>query len=70
MENRATGPLGKVAKKGMTLRATSTIVEWEEGGTKEGLEAALVATGRLIAGDPLSIEGLHLRGVALHLLGR
>ena len=43
---------------------------WVSMKTLDGAEAAHVATGRVLAGSPLSVEALHLRGVALHLLGR
>lgn len=56
--------------KDMAARAVEAAVVWEEMRTPEGAEAALTATGRLLAGNQLSIEALHLRGVALHLLGR
>lgn len=45
-------------------------MKWEEGRTREGAETALAATDRLLAGDPLSVEAMHLKGLALHLLGR
>lgn len=54
----------------MVARALEDILEWVRVGTKDGAEAAYVATGRVLAGSPLSVEALHLRGVALHLLGR
>lgn len=54
----------------MFARGVEAAAAWEEAGTWEGAEAALTTTGRLLAGDPLSVEALHLRGVALHMLGR
>lgn len=59
-----------VAARDMTARAVEAAAAWEEAGTPEGAAAALTATGRLLAGNPLSVEALHLRGVALHLLKR
>lgn len=55
---------------GVFQRATEAVLEWEQGGTREGAEAALAATARMIAGVPLSVDAWHLRGLALHLLGR
>lgn len=54
----------------MASRAAEEALTWAETGTKEGAEAALTVSGRLLAEKPLSVEALHLRGVALHLLGR
>ncbi len=54
----------------MVARAVETAMVWEEMGTQEGAEAALTVTGRLLAENPLSVEALHVRGVALHLRGR
>ena len=54
----------------LVSRSMEAVVKWEEGRTREGAEAALAATGRLLAGDSLSIEAMHLKGVALHMLGR
>lgn len=58
------------AAKDMVLRATEAAVRWAETRTSEGAEASLAATARLLAADPLNIDGIHLKGVALHLLGR
>lgn len=58
------------AANDMVLRAVEEAAAWEETGTQQGAEAALAVTGRLLAENPLSVEALHLRGVALHLLGR
>lgn len=54
----------------MGARALEDALAWVEMGTKDGAEAAYVATGRVLARSPLSVEALHLRGVALYLLGR
>lgn len=59
-----------VAANEMVSRAVEKAVAWEETGTQRGAEAALTVTGRLLAENPLSVEALHLRGVALYLLGR
>lgn len=58
------------AAKGMVARAVEATMVWVETGTTEGVEDALTATGRLLAGNPLSAQALHMRGVALHFLGR
>lgn len=58
------------AAEEMFARGVEAAAVWEEAATLEGAEAALTITGRLLAGDPLSVEALHLRGVALHMLGR
>ncbi|CAM9888575.1 unnamed protein product, partial [Ectocarpus sp. 4 AP-2014] len=58
------------AAKGMVARAVEAAMVWVETGTTEGFEDALTATGRLLAGNPLSAQALHMRGVALHFLGR
>ncbi|CAM9809280.1 unnamed protein product, partial [Ectocarpus fasciculatus] len=58
------------AVKGMVARAVEAAMVWVETGTTEGVEDALTATGRLLAGNPLSAQALHMRGVALHFLGR
>lgn len=62
--------VGKAKKDDMASRAIEAIIEWEEKKTEEGARAALAATGRLLAGDPLNIDGMHLMGVALHFLKR
>lgn len=62
--------VGKAKKDDMASRAIKTIIGWEEKQTEEGARAALAATGRLLAGDPLNIDGMHLMGVALHFLKR
>lgn len=54
----------------MTSRAVEEAVAWEETGTQQGAQAALAVTGRVLAENPLSVEALHLKGVALDLLGR
>lgn len=54
----------------MVQRATEEALAWERMETQQGAEAALVVSGRLLADKPLSVEALHLRGLALHLLGR
>lgn len=51
-------------------RALKDALSWENMRTEDGAEAAYVATGRVLAGNPLSVEAIHLRGVALYLLGR
>ncbi|CAM9108296.1 unnamed protein product, partial [Scytosiphon promiscuus] len=58
------------AAEHMFARGVEAAAVWEETGTREGAEAALTATGRLLAGNPLSVDALHLQGVALHMLGR
>lgn len=58
------------AARGMAARAVEAAMVWLETGTTEGAEDALTATGRLLAGNPLSAQALHMRGVALHFLGR
>eukprot|EP00903_Cladosiphon_okamuranus_P011215 g10582.t1 len=54
----------------MGARALEDALAWAGKRTKGGAEAAYVATGRVLAGSPTSVEALDLRGVALHLLGR
>lgn len=54
----------------MGAGALEDALGWVSMKTLDGAEAAYVATGRVLAGSPLSVEALHLRGVALHLLGR
>lgn len=54
----------------MVSRAVVEALAWGKKGTQQGAEAALAVTGRLLAENPLSVEALQLRGVALHLLGR
>ena len=65
-----TAAAAAVAANEMVLRAVGEAVALEEMGTQEGAEAALVVSGRLLAENPLSAEPLHLKGLALHLLGR
>lgn len=54
----------------LVSRSMEAVVKWEEERTTGGAVAALAAAGRLLAGDPLSIKAMHLKGVALHMLGR
>eukprot|EP00752_Nemacystus_decipiens_P012726 g11275.t1 len=54
----------------MGARALEEALAWVGMSTKDGPQAAYVATGRVLAGSPSSVEALGLRGVALHLLGR
>lgn len=54
----------------MVLRAIDAVVGWADGGTGERAEAALVGATRILAGNSLSVEGMHLKGVALHFLER
>eukprot|EP00903_Cladosiphon_okamuranus_P006818 g6643.t4 len=54
----------------MGARALEEALAWAGTRTTDGAEAAYVATGRVLAGSPLSVEALDLRGVALHLLRR
>lgn len=54
----------------MGARALEDALGWVGMSTKDGAEAAFVATGRVLAESPSSVEALNLRGVALHLLGR
>lgn len=54
----------------MFWRATESIAEMIEQKTQEAEEAALAASRRLLAADPLSIDALQLKGLALHFLGR
>eukprot|EP00752_Nemacystus_decipiens_P009479 g8475.t1 len=61
---------GHTMVNGMVSRAAEEGLTWAETRTQEGAEAALAVSGRLLAENPLSVEALHLRGVALHLLGR
>lgn len=53
----------------MAARTIGEALTWVEMQTVEGAEAALTATGRLLAWDPLCIEALHIMAVALYLLG-
>ena len=69
-ENVLAGEVARKTTNDMIRRATQTIMAWEEERTEAGAEAALAATGRLLAEDPLSIDGMHLMGVALHFLNR
>lgn len=62
--------VGKAKKGDMASRVVDSIIDWEEKKTEEGARAALAACGRLLAGDPLNIDGMHLMGIALHFLKR
>lgn len=64
------GGQAEASTNAMVKRAVEAALVWEEMGTREGAEAALTVAGRLLAENPLSVEALHVRGVALHLLGR
>ena len=61
---------GQTKANEMISRAAEEALAWAEMRTQEGAEATLAVTGRLLAENPLSVEALQLRGVALHLLGR
>lgn len=64
------GDDGGSKTKGLYERTVEAVLAWEKGGTRGGAEAALAATARLIAGDPLNVDALSFRGIALHLLDR
>lgn len=51
----------------MFRRATGSIAKMTEDGANE---EALLACERLLAANPLSVDALQLKGLALHLLGR
>lgn len=57
---------GKI-RNDMFWRATASIVKMTEDGANE---EALLACERLLAANPLSVDALQLKGLALHLLGR
>ncbi|CAM9221466.1 unnamed protein product [Discosporangium mesarthrocarpum] len=54
----------------METQAIAWIVAMEQEGGEDNAKMALAASGRVVAGNPLGADGLHLQGLAMHLLGR